>query len=81
MFFQNSWNSPARGDLPDTGIKPVSIAFPKLASRFFTTTSCGKPGGLSIDPLCLAPKAYCQAEWLTGANMSYSHAHSSLHKK
>jgi len=25
------------GDLPDPGIKPVSLASPALASRFFTT--------------------------------------------
>ena len=58
------------GNLPDTGIKLLSIAFPALASGFFTTIPCGKPGESSIDPLCLAPKAYYKGEWLTGANMT-----------
>ena len=28
---------PTPGDLPDTGIKPTSLASPELAGRFFTT--------------------------------------------
>ena len=34
---------PTPGDLPDTGIKPTSLASPELAGRFFTTVSPGKP--------------------------------------
>ena len=31
------------GDLPHPGIKPVSLASPDLAGRFFTTAPPGKP--------------------------------------
>jgi len=34
---------PPPGDLPDPGIEPVSLAFPVLAGRFFTTEPPGKP--------------------------------------
>ena len=34
---------PPPGDLPDSGIKPTSLASPALANRFFTTESPGKP--------------------------------------
>ena len=34
---------PPPGDLPDPGIKPVTLSSPALASRFFTTTPPGKP--------------------------------------
>ena len=30
---------PPAGDLPDPGIKPVSLASPALAARFFTTST------------------------------------------
>ena len=30
---------PPPGDLPDPGIKPVSLLFPALASGFFTTSA------------------------------------------
>jgi len=33
---------PSPGDLPDPGIKPVSLASPALAGRFFTTQPPGK---------------------------------------
>ena len=33
---------PPPEDLPDPGIKPVSLAAPKLAGRFFTTQPPGK---------------------------------------
>ena len=52
------WNSPGRilkwvacpppGDLPQPGIKPVSLASPALAGGFFTTGST-----------CEAPRSYC----------------------
>ena len=34
---------PTPGDLPDPGIKPVSLASPALAGGFFTTVPPGKP--------------------------------------
>ena len=34
---------PSPGDLPDSGIKPVSFTTPALAGRFFTTSTSGKP--------------------------------------
>ena len=37
---------PPPGDLPDSGIKPMSLASPALANRFFTTESPGKPAFL-----------------------------------
>ena len=43
---QEYWNGlpfPTPGDLPDPGIKPVSLAFPALAGGFFTTVPPGKP--------------------------------------
>ena len=45
---QESWSRlpfpPPRHTL-DPGIKPSSLAFPALASRFFTTEPLGKPHG------------------------------------
>ena len=43
---QEYWNRlsfPTPGDLPDSGIEPVSVASPILAGRFFTTAPTGKP--------------------------------------
>ena len=34
---------PPPGDLPDSGIKPKSLAFPAMAGGFFTTKPPGKP--------------------------------------
>ena len=34
---------PPPGDLPNTGIEPVSPASPAVAGRFFITDSPGKP--------------------------------------
>ena len=31
------------GDLPDLGLKPVSLASPALAGRFLTTVTLGRP--------------------------------------
>ena len=39
---------PTPGDLPDSGIEPMSPAAPALAGRFFTTEPPGKPLLLSI---------------------------------
>ena len=36
---QEYWNGlPCPGDLPDPGIEPVSLIFPALADRLFTTS-------------------------------------------
>ena len=43
---QEYWNKlpfPTAGDLPDPGIKPVSLASPALVGGFFTTALHGKP--------------------------------------
>ena len=43
---QEYWSGlpcPPLGDLADSGIKPVSLAPPALAGRFFTITPPGKP--------------------------------------
>jgi len=43
---QEYWNGLAflpPGDLPNSGIKPVSLASPALAGRFFTTVPTGNP--------------------------------------
>ena len=34
---------PTPGDLPDPGIKPVSLVFPALAGRFFKSVPPGEP--------------------------------------
>ena len=39
---------PSPGDLPDLGIKPVSLVSPALAGGFFTTKPPGKPQELSM---------------------------------
>ena len=44
-FSRQDWSGlpfPAPGDLPDTGIEPVSLVSPALASGFFTTVQPGK---------------------------------------
>ena len=40
--YQNGLPSSTPGDLPDPGIKPVSLASPALAGRFFITVPPGK---------------------------------------
>ena len=43
---QEYWSQlsfPPPGDLPDPGMKPVSLASPALAGKFFPTKSPGKP--------------------------------------
>ena len=42
------------GDLPDSGFKPVSLASPALAGRFFTTETLGKPPKGYILPMLKA---------------------------
>ena len=43
---QEYWNGlpfPPPGDLPDSGIEPISPAFPELVGGFFSTAPPGKP--------------------------------------
>ena len=43
---QEYWSAlpcPPLGDLPDPGIKAMSLTFPALAGEFFTTEPPGKP--------------------------------------
>ena len=43
---QEYWSGlpfPTRGDFPNPGIEPVSLASPALAGRFFTSAPPGKP--------------------------------------
>ena len=43
---EESWRGlpfPSPGDLPDPGPEAVSLVFPAVAGRFFTTTPPGKP--------------------------------------
>ena len=45
---QEYWSGlpfPPPGDLPNPGMKPVSLAFPALAGGFFTSEPAGKPLG------------------------------------
>ena len=37
------WPFPSPGDLPNPGIKPMSLVSPALPGRFFTTELPGKP--------------------------------------
>ena len=41
--YQSRLPFPPPGDLPDPGTESVSLAFPELAGRFFTTVPHGKP--------------------------------------
>ena len=46
---QGYWSGlpfPTLGHLPNPGIKPVSLASPTLAGRFFTTVPSGKPNNI-----------------------------------
>ena len=40
--YQSELPFPSPGDLPDSGIEPVSLVSPALAGRFFTTEPPGK---------------------------------------
>ena len=56
-FLRQCWNGlpfPPPGDLPNPGIKPISLASSALAGRFFTTEPSGIPleCGLCIYLLC-----------------------------
>ena len=46
---------PPLGDLPNPGIEPLSLAFPTLASRFFTTAPLRKPIHCQYVYLSLCP--------------------------
>ena len=62
---QEHWSGvpfPTPGDLPDPGIKHVSLASPAMAGRFFTTVPTGKPRDFlapsltSVISLCVLTK-------------------------
>ena len=42
-FFWSGLRFPTLGDLPNPGIKPVSLVSPALAGRYFTTMPPRKP--------------------------------------
>ena len=49
---QEYWSGlqfPTPGDLPNPGIKPMSLASPALAGECFTTAPLGKPIDIDID--------------------------------
>ena len=41
--YWRGWSFPSPGDLPDWGIKPMSLVSPALARGFFTSQPLGKP--------------------------------------
>ena len=41
--YWNGWPFPSPGDLPNPGIKPVSLVSPALAGKFSTSWATGKP--------------------------------------
>ena len=50
---QEHWGGlpfPPPGDLPSPRIKPVSLAFPALTGRFFTTEASGNPYASLVSP-------------------------------
>ena len=53
LFRQEYWSGlpfPSPGDLPDPGIQPVSLVFPALAGRFFSTSTTWEALPLSNHP-------------------------------
>ena len=81
---QEYWHGlpfPPPGDLPNPGMQPVSLTFPALAGRFFTTEPPGKPHqpwvSLSLDkgkienwPLDLATWSHWWYKWKPFQNTS-----------
>ena len=63
---QEYWSGlpfPIPGDLPDSGIKPLSPASPTLAARFFTTEPPGKSKVRGFCPCALAVATVITAHW------------------
>ena len=61
---EESWSGmpcPPPGDLPNPGIKPVSLVSPALAGRFFTTTAAATKLLQSCLTLCDPWTVACQA--------------------
>ena len=55
---------PSPGNLPDTGIKPVSPTSPALVGEFFTTSATRKaPSGPVVRILCYHCKEYSSHTW------------------
>ena len=46
--YWSGWPFSSLGDIPNPGIKPVSLVSSVLADRFFTTEPPGKPGGMIL---------------------------------
>ena len=58
---QEYWSGlpfPPLGDLPDSGVEPMSLAYPAVVGRFFTTVPPGKPIHPSGLPLNLTPESF-----------------------
>ena len=56
---------PSPGDLPDLGIKPVSLGSPVLAGGFFTTEPSGKPRAWAqVTRTCVSCPARCREKGL-----------------
>ena len=56
FFRQEFWNRlpfPPPEDLPNPGIKPMSLVFPALAGRFFMTSTTWEAPYGTIDVSCL----------------------------
>ena len=66
---------PALGDLPDSGIEPISPMFPALAAGFFITEPSGKP---SLQRLCVhthTPPAALGSPHFKGNVYTHTHRH------
>ena len=58
---QEYWNGlpfPIPEDLPNPGIKPMSLVSPALAGRFFATAPPGKPKAASEHPMTPASVSF-----------------------
>ena len=62
FFRQEYWSRlpfPPPGDLPNLGIKPVSLVSPALAGGFFSTVPPGKPLMVPLSPNSSVSNADC----------------------
>ena len=72
FFRQEHWSGlpfPSPGDLPNTGIKPMSSASPELAGGFFTTESPGNP--MQSSPLPCSRIDFKRKPWTQEEIISY----------
>ena len=49
--YWSGWPYPLSGDLPDPGIKPMSLISLALAGRFFTSSTTWEAQDMHIDPI------------------------------